>query len=45
LQEYRVFPGDSLVKKPDSLSFEEACTFPIAGVTAWMSLNGMKPCK
>jgi len=45
LQEYRVFPGDSLVKKPDSLSFEEACTLPIAGVTAWMSLNGMKPCK
>lgn len=45
LQEYRVFPAESLVKKPANLSFEEASTLPIAGVTAWMSLNGMRPCK
>ena len=45
LQEYRVFAGESLVKKPQNLSYEEACTLPIAGVTAWMALNGMRPRK
>lgn len=42
LQEYRVFPDYGLVKKPAYLSDEEACTLPIAGVTAWMALNGMR---
>jgi NADPH:quinone reductase-like Zn-dependent oxidoreductase len=27
-----------VVKKPEKLSFEEACTLPIAGVTAWCAL-------
>lgn len=45
LQEYKVFPGESLVKKPANLSHEEASTLPIAGVTAWMALNGMRPCE
>jgi len=26
------------VKKPDNLSFEAACTLPVAGVTAWSAL-------
>ncbi|RAL60826.1 hypothetical protein DID88_010151 [Monilinia fructigena] len=43
LQEYRVFDGEGLVKKPDYLTDEEACTLPIAGVTAWMAVNGMRP--
>jgi NADPH:quinone reductase-like Zn-dependent oxidoreductase len=25
------------------MSDEEACTLPIAAVTAWMSINGMRP--
>ena len=25
-----------------SISDEEACTLPIAGVTAWMAINGMR---
>jgi NADPH:quinone reductase-like Zn-dependent oxidoreductase len=41
LQEYRVFPDTGLVRKPEYLTDEEACTLPIAGVTAWMALNGM----
>ncbi|ETI20242.1 hypothetical protein G647_08276 [Cladophialophora carrionii CBS 160.54] len=43
LQTYRVFPATGLVKAPDYLTDEEASTLPIAGMTAWMSLNGMKP--
>jgi NADPH:quinone reductase-like Zn-dependent oxidoreductase len=43
LQTYRVFPVTGLVKAPDYLTDEEACTLPIAGVTAWMSLSGLKP--
>ncbi|CAG8959355.1 hypothetical protein HYFRA_00001253 [Hymenoscyphus fraxineus] len=42
LQEYRVFPEEGLVRKPAYLSDEEACTLPIAGVTAWMALNGFR---
>lgn len=41
LCEYRVFPESSLVKAPN-LPDEEACTLPIAAVTAWMALNGMR---
>jgi NADPH:quinone reductase-like Zn-dependent oxidoreductase len=41
--EYRVFPETGLVKAPDGLSDEEACTLPIAGLTAWMAINGMRP--
>ena len=43
LAEYRVFPDYGLVKKPEYLSPEEASTLPIAGLTAWMAINGMRP--
>ncbi|KAJ9649249.1 hypothetical protein H2199_000023 [Coniosporium tulheliwenetii] len=43
LATHRVFPTHGLVKCPDYLSDEEACTLPIAAVTAWMSINGMRP--
>jgi NADPH:quinone reductase-like Zn-dependent oxidoreductase len=43
LAEYRVFPDYGLVKTPAYLSAEEACTLPIAGLTAWMAINGMRP--
>ncbi len=43
LCEYRVFPSDGLIKVPEYLSDEEACTLPIASVTAWMAINWMRP--
>ncbi|KAJ6000835.1 Polyketide synthase enoylreductase [Penicillium waksmanii] len=43
LSTHRVFPAHGLVKAPSYLSDEEACTLPIAAVTAWMSINGMRP--
>ncbi|KAK2748912.1 hypothetical protein FQN57_007195 [Myotisia sp. PD_48] len=43
LATHRVFPAYALVKAPDYLTDEEACTLPIAAVTAWMSINGMRP--
>lgn len=43
LCEYRVFPEEGLVAVPEYLSDEEACTLPIAAVTAWMSINWMRP--
>lgn len=43
LTTHRVFPAHSLVKAPNYMSAEEACTLPIAAVTAWMSINGMRP--
>jgi NADPH:quinone reductase-like Zn-dependent oxidoreductase len=43
LAEYRVFPEYGLVKAPAYLSDEEAATLPIAGLTAWMAINGMRP--
>lgn len=42
LQEYRVFSAEGLVRKPEYLTDEEACTLPIAGMTAWMAVNGMR---
>jgi NADPH:quinone reductase-like Zn-dependent oxidoreductase len=42
LCEYRVFPETGLVATPEYLSDVEACTLPIAGVTAWMAINGMR---
>ncbi|MBC3541001.1 NAD(P)-dependent alcohol dehydrogenase [Rufibacter sediminis] len=38
LAEYVVFSEDSVAKVPDFFSFEEAASFPCAGVTAWHSL-------
>ncbi|KAK5053034.1 hypothetical protein LTR16_010764, partial [Cryomyces antarcticus] len=43
LTQYRVFPAYGLVKAPVYLTDKEACTLPIAAVTAWMSVNGMRP--
>jgi NADPH:quinone reductase-like Zn-dependent oxidoreductase len=43
LAEYRVFPAHGLVKAPSYLCDEEASTLPIAGLTAWMAINGMRP--
>lgn len=43
LTQYRVFPTYNVVKIPDYLSTEEAACLPIAAVTAWTSLNCMRP--
>jgi NADPH:quinone reductase-like Zn-dependent oxidoreductase len=39
LCEIVVFPAHSLVRIPDSYSFEEAATMPCAGLTAWCALR------
>ncbi len=38
LAEQIVYPSDALIKIPDYLSFDEASTFPIAGLTAWAAI-------
>jgi NADPH:quinone reductase-like Zn-dependent oxidoreductase len=38
LAEYAVFDAEGAVRFPEHLSFEEASTLPIAGVTAWRAL-------
>ncbi|KAI9163106.1 alcohol dehydrogenase [Paramyrothecium foliicola] len=43
LTEYRCFPATGLIAVPDYLKPEEAACLPIASVTAWMSINGMRP--
>ncbi|KAH7250714.1 hypothetical protein FSOLCH5_000117 [Fusarium solani] len=43
LTEYRCFPADGLVPAPAYMSDEEAACLPIASVTAWMCINGMRP--
>ncbi|OJJ04281.1 hypothetical protein ASPVEDRAFT_43754 [Aspergillus versicolor CBS 583.65] len=43
LATHRAFPEHALVRAPNYLSDEEASTLPIAAVTAWMSINGMRP--
>lgn len=43
LQDYRVFPEHGLVKVPDYLTDEEASCLPVAAVTAWMAINGLRP--
>lgn len=45
LAQYRVFPAYGLVKVPDDLTDDQAALFPIAGLTAWMSLYGLRPIK
>ncbi|PWY78926.1 GroES-like protein [Aspergillus eucalypticola CBS 122712] len=40
---HRVFAEDALVKAPEHMSDEEACTLPITSVTAWMAINGTRP--
>jgi NADPH:quinone reductase-like Zn-dependent oxidoreductase len=43
LTQYRIFPTYNVVKIPDYLTDEEASCLPIAAMTAWMSLNCMRP--
>ncbi|EKG18125.1 Alcohol dehydrogenase superfamily zinc-containing [Macrophomina phaseolina MS6] len=43
LQTHRVFPSYGLVRAPEYMTDEEASCLPIAAVTAWMSINGMRP--
>jgi NADPH:quinone reductase-like Zn-dependent oxidoreductase len=43
LVEYRVFPTFGVVKIPEYMSDDEAACIPIAAMTAWMSLNCMRP--
>lgn len=39
LREYAALPEAAVVPIPDYLSFEEAATIPVAGVTAWIALR------
>ncbi|KAH7320788.1 hypothetical protein B0I35DRAFT_407831 [Stachybotrys elegans] len=43
LTEYRVFPASGLVAAPAYMTPEEASCLPIAAVTAWMSINSLRP--
>ncbi|OJI79661.1 hypothetical protein ASPTUDRAFT_33930 [Aspergillus tubingensis CBS 134.48] len=43
LATHRVFAEDALIEAPKHMSDEEACTLPIASVTAWMAINGTRP--
>ncbi|MBE8519020.1 NAD(P)-dependent alcohol dehydrogenase [Amycolatopsis sp. H6(2020)] len=43
LAEYRAVPEHALVALPDSLTFEQGATLPCAAVTAWTSLDGVRP--
>ncbi|EMD00662.1 hypothetical protein BAUCODRAFT_144303 [Baudoinia panamericana UAMH 10762] len=43
LTEYRCFPAEGLVAAPDYMSDEEVSCLPIAAMTAWMAINGMRP--
>lgn len=43
LATHRVFPEHALIKAPQYMSDQEASTLTIAGVTAWMGINGMRP--
>ncbi|KAF2025782.1 NAD(P)-binding protein [Setomelanomma holmii] len=43
LIQYRVFPTFGVVKIPDYITDDEASCLPIAAMTAWMSLNCMRP--
>jgi NADPH:quinone reductase-like Zn-dependent oxidoreductase len=42
LAEYVVLDQSGVVKVPDYLTFEEAATLPVAAVTAWNALYGLK---
>lgn len=43
LTEYAVFNEDGLLSIPEGLTFEEAATLPVAGVTAWNALCDGRP--
>lgn len=43
LCELKAVSQEAVVRMPDGLSFEEACTLPCAGLTAWTALTGPVP--
>lgn len=43
LTEYAVFDEAALVRIPATLSFAEAATLPLSGLTAWNALTGGRP--
>ena len=43
LCEWRIFKGDALLPTPKGMTDVEACTLQVAGVTAWMAMNGSRP--
>lgn len=43
LCEYRIFKENAVLATPVSMTDEEACTLTVAGITAWMSMNGQRP--
>ncbi|RDW64150.1 quinone reductase [Coleophoma crateriformis] len=43
LCQYRVFKDYALVPTPAYMSDDEACTLQVAGTTAWMAMNGLRP--
>lgn len=43
LTEYKLLPEHAVVSVPAHLTWEEAATFPCAGVTAWNALTGGRP--
>jgi NADPH:quinone reductase-like Zn-dependent oxidoreductase len=43
LCEWRIFKEDALLPTPKGMTDVEACTLQVAGVTAWMAMNGLRP--
>ena len=43
LTELKAISQEAIVPLPDGLSYEEACTLPCAGLTAWSALTGRTP--
>lgn len=43
LCELKALSQEAIVKLPDALSYEESCTLPCAGLTAWTALSGPTP--
>lgn len=43
LCELKAVSQEAVVRAPDGLSYEEACTLPCAGLTAWSALAGPAP--
>ena len=39
LTEYRIFSASGILRIPEYMAPDEACTLPIAAITAWMALN------
>jgi NADPH:quinone reductase-like Zn-dependent oxidoreductase len=43
LCELKAISQEAVVRLPDALSYEEGCTLPCAGLTAWTALTGPAP--